>query len=181
MDLCLGGSLCRVIPQCFARLHFHQPDQIYCPFCSSVLRKRNVIKNGLHPSLLLQIEPRVVKKIRVRVWEITRAVTLIPFLSPLQHRTHSSCLSFIYNDFGNSVSLATQPVTQPNPIKWLLMNFKQVLSPSSTCAMRHPTHLNPLPTRANHAEDGSPYRLCLSSPSLLPPFWLSKASPVTYA
>lgn len=129
-----------------------------------------MIKNGLHPSPLLQIEPRVVQKIRVRVGEITRAATLLPFLSPRQHRTHSSCLSFIYNDFGNSVSLATQPVTQPNPIKWLLMNFKQVLSPSSTCAMRHPTHLSPLPTRANHAEDGSPYRLCLSSPSFLPPY-----------
>lgn len=28
-----------------------------------------------------------------------------------------------------------QSVTQPNPIKWLLMNFKQALSSSSTCAM----------------------------------------------
>lgn len=30
---------------------------------------------------------------------------------------------------------AIQSVTQPNPIKWLLMNFKQALSPSSTCAV----------------------------------------------
>lgn len=34
--------------------------------------------------------------------------------------------------------LSSQSLTQPNPIKWLLMNFKQVLSPSSTCAMLHP-------------------------------------------
>ena len=71
------------------------------------------------------------------------------FFRPLLHRwTRSPCLSFIYNDFVNSVTecppphprrVATQPVTQPNPIKWLLMNFKQVLSPSSTCAMlQHP-------------------------------------------
>lgn len=67
-------------------------------------------------------------------------------LPPLLHRwTRSPCLSFIYNDFVNSVTecsplshhAANQSVTQPNPIKWLLMNFKQVLSPSSTCAMLH--------------------------------------------
>lgn len=65
------------------------------------------------------------------------------FLRLLSRWTHSPCLSFIYNDFVNSVTersplsphAAIQSVTQPNPIKWLLMNFKQVLSPSSPCAM----------------------------------------------
>lgn len=58
---------------------------------------------------------------------------------------------------------ATQSVSQPNPIKWLLMNFKQVLSPSSTCAMPPPPP-PPGPTmrRMDHL---------IASPSLHPPFF----------
>lgn len=35
-------------------------------------------------------------------------------------------------------SLTSQSLTQPTQIKWLLMNFKQVLSYSSTCALLQP-------------------------------------------
>lgn len=44
-------SPCYVMLQCFPCLYFHKPDQIYCPYCSSGLTGRDVIKNGLHLSL----------------------------------------------------------------------------------------------------------------------------------
>lgn len=44
-------------------------------------------------------------------------------------------------------SLTSQSLTQPTQIKWLLMNFKQVLSHSSTCALLQPLSLLlPLPS-----------------------------------
>lgn len=128
VDLCLQGSLCWVVLQRFVRLHFHTPHQIYCPFCSSILREGNVIKTDGGPRrsptylfLRFYSPKRQLCSANTGRERITCAPARLSFfrLPPPQRRTHSSCLSFIYNDFGNSVSPATQPVTQPNPIKWL--------------------------------------------------------------
>lgn len=126
--ICVSKAHCvRSYSSCFVRLHFHKPHQIYCPFCSSILRKGNVIKMDRAPyappllyllDFIRQIELRSVKKRGAERKSRVRRLFSLSF-PPLQHWTHSSCLSFIYNDFGNSVSPATQPVTQPNPIKWL--------------------------------------------------------------
>lgn len=155
---------------------------MYCPYCSSVLTGRNVIKNGLHLSLLShsysfsKYDPPFLGK-----WDLEEQTHMHHLFLPLLHHwTHSPCVSFIYNDFVNSVTersplshhAAIQSVTQPNPIKWLLMNFKQVLSPSSTCAMLH----SPLAPSMR-----GPTLSALLLFTLFLPLWHAEAPPVAYA
>lgn len=96
---------------------------------------------ALPPILLLQIQPSVLRKMR-----FGRANTRAALLPSTTELTHPVChlsimtLWIVWHSvppLSLSPHSATQSVIQPNPIKWLLMNFKQVLSPSSTCAMLH--------------------------------------------
>lgn len=83
----------------------------------------------------------------------------ILLLFPSMLQLDSLCTS---NDFVNDVCAALpfstyilQSVAQPNPIKWLLMNFQQVLSPGSACTTLH----CPLTLQSIHVSHGSAYHL----------------------
>lgn len=141
------NSPCYVTPHCFPRLYFYKPDQIYCLYCSGELTGRDVIKNGLHLSLrshsfsFSKYNPSFLGK-----WDLEEQTHMQQrFLPRLHHFStelaHPVChlsimtLWIVSQSVPLSHRAAIQSVTQPNPIKWLLMNFKHALSPSSTCAM----------------------------------------------
>lgn len=76
------------------------------PHCSSVLTGRDMIKNGLHLSLLshsfsfTKYDPSFLGK-----WDLEEQTRMHRNFLPLLHRwTRSPCVSFIYNDFVNSVT-----------------------------------------------------------------------------
>lgn len=86
------------------------------PHCSSVLTGSDMIKNGLHLSLLshsfsfTKYDPSFLGK-----WDLEEQTRMHRNFLPLLHR--SPCVSFIYNDFVNSVterspSLTTQLSSQ---------------------------------------------------------------------
>lgn len=76
------------------------------PHCSSVLTGRDMIKNGLHLSLLshsfsfTKYDPSFLGK-----WDLEEQTRMHRNFLPLLHCwTPSPCVSFIYNDFVNSVT-----------------------------------------------------------------------------
>lgn len=162
------NSPCYVMLHCFLCLYFHKPDQIYCLYCSRELTGRDVIKNGLHLSLrshsfsFSKYNPSFLGK-----WDLEEQTHMQQHFLPLLYHfstklTHPVChlsimtLWIVSQSVPLSHRAAIQSVTQPNPIKWLLMNFKQALSPSSTCAMLRSPYLHPC--------GGSPYLLAFFSP-----------------
>lgn len=96
------------------------------------------------------------KNIQVR----KKGLSQFYFCFHLHLQLDSPCTS---NDFVNDVwavllfsTHILQSVSQPNPIKWLVMNFQQVLSPGSACTTLH----CPLTLQSIHVSHRSAYHLC---------------------
>lgn len=110
-------SPCQVTVQCLLCLHFHKPDQIYCPYCSSVLTGRDVIKNGLHLSLLShsfsfsKYDPSFLGK-----WDLEEQTRMhhLFFLSSTTELTHPVCHLSIMTLWIVSQSVPPSLTTQPS-------------------------------------------------------------------